>query len=331
MKVAMQEANIEGKTKIIEAYPDDPSKVRIQTKNVLTGNDAAIKADLPLAEDKTAQTCHVFELLKQHDIPIAYIEQDSDTSFIAHACDMLPLECVARRIPYGSYLKRHPAIQPPTASAIAGIGGGGVTGKWKEPLVEFFHKFAVIVDEENPANTELIAEGEARARYMKADGSWDKLVYTDPLINIEEGNWKLYPAKMPFTIQFSLLSIAPLVDQQVIQTIKYKLLLPCFEVLEKAWAKFDITLVDLKLEVGYKAIAADAKPESFKGYSVVNAAKQELVIADVLDNDSWRIWPQGNPEMQLDKQAFRDGAALTEVQEKYKTVTSFTKQFVDDE
>ena len=57
---------IEGKTKIIETVAD-PNLVRIVTKDSLTANDAAIQADLPVAEDKTAQTCSVFHLLKNRN------------------------------------------------------------------------------------------------------------------------------------------------------------------------------------------------------------------------------------------------------------------------
>ena len=83
-------------------------------------------------------------------------------------------------------------------------------------------------------------------------------------------------------------------------------MVPCFEILEKAWKKFDVDLIDMKIEVG------------------INQNK-EIVIADVIDNDSWRIWSNGDPKKQLDKQSFRDGEKLTDVQRKYGIVTEYTK------
>ena len=68
-------------------------------------------------------------------------------------------------------------------------------------------------------------------------------------------------------------------------------MVPCFEILEKAWKKFDVDLIDMKIEVG------------------INQNK-EIVIADVIDNDSWRIWPNGDPKKQLDKQPFRDSEKI---------------------
>ena len=81
-----------------------------------------------------------------------------------------------------------------------------------------------------------------------------------------------------------------------------------FHLAKKLVKKFNVDLIDMKIEIG------------------INQNK-EIVIADVIDNDSWRIWPNGDPKQQLDKQSFRDGEALTEVQKKYRIVTEYTKNF----
>ena len=64
-----------------------------------------------------------------------------------------------------------------------------------------------------------------------------------------------------------------------------------FEILAHAWRKRDVLLVDLKIEFGGLAGGEN---------------QGQLVIADVIDNDSWRIWPQGREELMLDKQIYRN-------------------------
>ena len=158
------ETLIEGKTKRIESLTD-PNLIRVRTKDSLTANDAAIQADLPVAQDKTAQNCNVMFYLKKAGVPVAYQTRNDETSFIAEKCKMIPIECVMRRRPYGSYLKREPSK---SSSEI-----------FNPLLTEFFHKHAVIVNGDGTIIT--MAEDDARILYLK-DGEWTGEVYTDPLI-----------------------------------------------------------------------------------------------------------------------------------------------------
>jgi len=279
------ETLIEGKTKQIESL-DDPSIVRIRTKDSLTANDAAIQADLPVAQDKTTQNCNVMFYLKKASVPVAYKMRNDETSFISKNCKMIPIECVMRRRAFGSYLKREPSK---------------TSGDIFDPLLtEFFHKNAIV-------GNEMMSEDKARELYLR-DGEWTGKVYTDPLIEPSTDTWMLFPPKEPRYDMQPLKYIRPEVDPVTLEYIRRSLMIPCFEILEKAWKKFDVDLIDMKIEVG------------------INQNK-EIVIADVIDNDSWRIWPNGDPKKQLDKQSFRDGEKLTEVQKKYAIVTEYTKKF----
>jgi phosphoribosylaminoimidazole-succinocarboxamide synthase len=70
-----------------------------------------------------------------------------------------------------------------------------------------------------------------------------------------------------------------------------------FEILSHAWRLQQTLLVDLKIEFGRLLTGEN---------------KGALVIADVIDNDSWRVWPQGREELMLDKQIYRDLKEVTE-------------------
>jgi phosphoribosylaminoimidazole-succinocarboxamide synthase len=90
-----------------------------------------------------------------------------------------------------------------------------------------------------------------------------------------------------------------------------------FDILTHAWRKRDVLLVDLKIEYGRLTAGKD---------------KGQLVIADVIDNDSWRIWPQGREDRMLDKQMYRnletvDDAALLRVKGAYEEVADLVGTF----
>ena len=83
-----------------------------------------------------------------------------------------------------------------------------------------------------------------------------------------------------------------------------------FETLERAWATADVTLVDLKIEFG-------------------RDQHGQLLVADVIDNDSWRIWPGGDKNRMLDKQVYRNlqdvtPADLQQVADRYALVADLT-------
>jgi len=78
-----------------------------------------------------------------------------------------------------------------------------------------------------------------------------------------------------------------------------------FLVLEKAWQLEGGTLVDFKVEFGFDP-------------------KGRLLLADVIDNDSWRVLENG---AYIDKQVYRDGGALEDVAAKYRLVAETTGHF----
>ncbi|AMN43015.1 Multifunctional protein ADE2 [Rhodoplanes sp. Z2-YC6860] len=151
--------------------------------------------------------------------------------------------------------------------------------------------------------------------YLKTkDKDWKgkKLVADDPFMEYEDGaaQIKLFNPAKPIlgSEPFLVLDTADVFSQPN----EYKffpqmraIARQAFLVLERAWALEGGRLVDYKVEFGFDA-------------------KGNLLLADVIDNDSWRVIENG---AYIDKQVYRDGGALDTVAAKYKQVADTTGHF----
>jgi len=129
----------------------------------------------------------------------------------------------------------------------------------------------------------------------------------DPIVTFDPKGWQLHPPKEPVADSNVIEEIEPLLAPAEIAEIT-QITRRVFDVLFTAWAKLDIKLVDLKIEFG-------------------RTDEGKLVVADVIDNDSWRIWPGGDKEKQLDKQVYRDTRDLGSTRSRYAVVADLTDRF----
>lgn len=133
----------------------------------------------------------------------------------------------------------------------------------------------------------------------------------DPLVVVaEDGTWELHDPEKPVGPDTLIEEIAPLLSAKEIDLAK-EIGKRTFLVLKEAWGKIGVKFIDLKIEFG--------RPEG-----------NRFIIADVIDNDSWRLWPDGDKTRQLDKQIYREGGTLDEVLRNYEIVADITDRFVSN-
>ena len=265
----------EGKTKKVFKIKDGSDLVAVISKDDITAGDGAKHDIIP---DKgrlaNATTSNVFRLLKACGLPVGFVEQDSETSFVAPNCEMLPYEVVTRREAHGSYLKRNPHFAKGQL--------------FPQLIVEFYLK--------------------------TKDKNWKgkPLVADDPLMQFTDDakQIKLFNPAKPLQGQdpFLVLPVSEVFsrdDEAKLFPEMRRIARQAFLMLEKAWQLEGGRLVDLKVEFGYDS-------------------KGTLLLADVIDNNSWRVLEGGS---YIDKQVYRDGGALDDVAAKYRRVADVTGHF----
>lgn len=92
-----------------------------------------------------------------------------------------------------------------------------------------------------------------------------------------------------------------------------------FEILERAWKTRDCTLVDMKIEFGIDHETGKSNLLPGDQPTVLNLtilcsffSPGETILADIIDSDSWRLWPQGDRAKMKDKQVYREMAQVTQ-------------------
>ena len=271
----------EGKTKKIYAVEGSPDLAVIEYKNDITAfdNPEFTKQFNTKAEHSNTTNAGVFELLKNAGVPVAFKKKLSATEFLSESCTMIPLEVVARRYAVGSYLKRVPELEKPN---------GETPHVFDEVAVEFFLKTTkgslkdaqgnILVDNLDPLAGE-----------------------EDPFIpNPFDTTWNLAHSKKPAheaSLGKTITATAVATPEQMQQM--QHLTAQAFAVLEQFFAQHDFKFIDFKIEFG---ITTDGR----------------LVIADVIDNDSWRL--RDSNWNDVSKQSFRDGEELSKIEDKYALV-----------
>lgn len=284
----------EGKTKKIFKVIGMPELAIIQYKNTITkfDNPDFTKEFEMKAEYSNTTTCRVFELLKGLGFQVAFENKISPIEFLAPLCTMLPFEVVTRRYAYGSYLKRNPGMKRSESKK---------PKRFQDIVVEFFLKTTKgkLVNSKG----KVIVEG-----LVPKKGEEDPFI-----MNPYDKVWTLYHPKKPAKDKYVELRkgilASDVIDMpypSIIMNEMADYAKDVFLALETVWEDLECQLIDMKIEFGI-------------------SPQRELLIADVIDNDSWRLRDKNWQE--LSKESFRQNEELSMVKEKYGIVASLTERF----
>ena len=319
----------EGKTKIIWPVEGDGQLVIMEAKDSTTADNDPNKTRQIASKGAcaTRTTSRVFELLQEAGIPTAYVRQLSDTEILAKNCKMIPLEVIIRRYADGSSLERSPHFKnegdklrfhrlvfelflKTDKGKLGEIDLGELDLRHylptkKEDLIRCLNakKTLKSIQEKRPEITDLMQlnkEELVEEAIKIIDDPWIENPY-----NIS--CWTLRHPKKPTweILHLTRVDGTSIIDDDKLQKME-ALTRKTFLLLEGAWKTLGYRLVDFKIEFGIDV-------------------EGNLVVADVIDNDSWRLRTADWEE--ISKQTFRDNHPLKDVQENYAHVAAMVEQF----
>lgn len=294
----------EGKTKKVYVGPGSPHMVLIRNKDDITKHDDPdqTRQMTSKAVFSTQTTCSVFKFLQRAGIPTAYEGQALDTGFWARNCRMIPLEVVVRRYAVGSYLKRYPQLKK---------GKGEIPHRFHQLVFELFLKTSggEIKDKEGKTLGKLPLDPEKNRPVDDPFISFHSQRRAEGRKIITDWIWDLRHPKIPSWQTDSYLDFSVRPDSILPKAAKMedieKIARQVFLLLEGAWAQLGCRLIDFKIEFGIDTM-------------------DNLVVADVIDNDSWRL--RDNNWQELSKQLFRDNFDLAEVSDKFGLVAQLASK-----
>lgn len=280
-----------GKTKDVMSDPENPDQVVLVNRNEITKNDnpSQTKKMQGKAEFATIVTCIIFEVLRLAGIPLAYIKQLGPISFLAKRCKMIPLEVVVRRYAVGSYLARNPDLKRE---------GNIPYGFEHVPCVEIFLK---------TTNGVILSKDGRKIGQLPIDPETKRPI-DDPLIlDPDSKKWELYHPKKPISKETYLYTVFrdDILPQGVSMWNMQMIACKTFTILEDFLGLVELHLIDFKVEFGI-------------------GPKGELLLADVIDNDSWRLRTWDWKE-EVSKELFRQGKDLETVKKGYEFVVKSVK------
>ncbi len=217
MSLMLQDPFVQGKTKAIFLLMEPQKGLCIvHSKDDITAGDGKRHDVIPgkgILANTT--TINVFLFLQKYGVPLAFLTKQSERSFIAKYCTMLPVEVVIRGVSEGSHSLRNPDIAKGT--------------QLFPPVVEFYYKTSG----------------------KKAFGV--TLPCDDPLIIFEKGGTvlELHHPKYPIETHCILRVGSPEVvalHKQLLQT--KPIAQRVFSLLAEQWRRELGLLIDLKIEFG---------------------------------------------------------------------------------